>query len=217
MNTAGKYFRYENGVFTVDVTPPPSARVAFLDMVDEVIDWRLAEYLSRADEDGEADLGIDEIVLQPPGPALWREYSREQIAPLFALKFNTGAWNQGFVAQGKHVFVLVTLDKSSLGSDHKYEDGFLSPERFRWQSQNQTSQASKHGQIISGTLPGYQIHLFVRATKTRGQKATPFTYCGVVAFESWEGERPITVVWKLGSPVPSHMRRVFGVPEVPDA
>ena len=215
-----QYFSYDDGMFRVAASPPPVAQPAFLEMVDEIIDWRLAEYLSRDDEDAAEETefplrdGRSANPITPTeGPVLWREYLREDIPPLFGLRFSTGSWNQGFVVKGKDVFLLVTIDKSDLLDDHKYEDGFLSAERIRWQSQNRTSRNSAHGRIISGEASGHRIHLFVRATKKRGQTATPFTYAGEVDFVSWEGDRPITVVWSLRSAVPAHLRRVLRVPQ----
>ena len=37
-------------------------------------------------------------------------------------------------------------------------------------------------------------------------------YCGDVEFESWTGEAPITVNWRLLAPVPEHLRRLLNVP-----
>jgi hypothetical protein len=145
------------------------------------------------------------------GLELWAEYKREEIAPLFGLQFTTGAWNQGFVVQGQHAFLLVTLDKSGHHDDHNYDDRFLSPTRFRWQSQNRTAQQAHHGQIISQQAPGYSIHLLVRPTKLANSVGAPFVYCGEVDFESWQGERPITVTWQLRQPVPEHLFDALGV------
>jgi hypothetical protein len=41
-------------------------------------------------------------------------------------------------------------------------------------------------------------------------KAAPFVYCGPVVFESWDGEKPITVRWKLSESVPPSLRRFLG-------
>jgi hypothetical protein len=45
---------------------------------------------------------------------------------------------------------------------------------------------------------GKQIHLFVRKRGKRGNStAAPFFYCGELVFDRWDGERPITVWWRL--------------------
>ncbi|MFQ5507096.1 MAG: DUF3427 domain-containing protein, partial [Planctomycetota bacterium] len=63
---------------------------------------------------------------------------------------------------------------------------------------NRTSQASPHGNMIKNHASlGLHVHLFVRDRKRRGKSAAPFTYCGELDFESWDGEKPITVRWRL--------------------
>ncbi len=103
------------------------------------------------------------------------------------------------------------MTKGDLAVGNEYVDHFIDAQTFEWQSQNQTVQSSRHGQIINGSLPGHDVHLFVRPNRLRGAKAAPFTYCGVVAFQKWEGEKPITVTWKLSNPVPDHLRRLFKI------
>jgi nucleoside phosphorylase len=146
-------------------------------------------------------------------PVRWREYMREQIPPLFGLTFSEAIWNTGFVATPKHVFLLVTLTKSGMVESFQYADHFLSPDRFQWQSQNRTAQEGKHGQLmLNHVKEGVQVHLFVREGKrSRSGGAAPFVYCGPVSFESWRGERPITVVWKLAEPVPLGLRESLKV------
>jgi hypothetical protein len=136
---------------------------------------------------------------------------REQIPPSFGHRFSEGSWNQGFVVQGRNVFLLVTLEKKNLIADHRYDDEFVDNRHMRWQSQNRTTQGSLHGRIICQKEVGYAIHLFVRPTKTRGNKATPFYYCGEVDFQNWQGENPITVTWVLRNPVPELLQPVLKI------
>jgi hypothetical protein len=143
----------------------------------------------------------------------WHHYMREQIPPLFGLTFSTAIWNAGFVKQAGKLFLLATLDKEDLIADHRYEDHFLSPTVFQWQSQNRTTQRSAHGQDIAHhTQRGLSVHLFVRRAKKVGQRSAPFVYCGEVSFIDWEGDAPITVRWKLPLPVPESLRRSLKVP-----
>lgn len=143
---------------------------------------------------------------------LWRQYSREEIPPLFDMEFKTGKWNQGFVIEGNHIFLLVTLEKEDLAQDHQYQDRFWSSDRFQWQSQNRTTQASKVGQSIQNHVKeGKQVHLFVRSSKKLNQRAAPFVYCGSIEFVSWEGEKPITVEWKLPDPVSQRLHSLFKI------
>jgi hypothetical protein len=97
-----------------------------------------------------------------------------------------------------------TLDKSGHGSEFQYRDHFVSRQVFEWQSQNRTTQEGADGRSIRHHQEeGIAVHLFVRKEKKRpGGGAAPFVYCGDVTFERWEGERPITVRWKLPEAVP---------------
>lgn len=92
-------------------------------------------------------------------------------------------------------------------------DHFLSPDTFEMQSQNRTRQESEVSQAIKHHQErGIAVHLFVRKRKrAQGGGAAPFVYCGEVEFVSWEGERPITIRWKLSEPLLSHLRELFGV------
>ena len=137
---------------------------------------------------------------------------RKDIAPLFGLVFNTGNWRQGFVNTGSKVFLLVTLDKDDLNQEYGYEDHFLKPNLFHWQSQNRTKQDSKHGRMIRDHISKQiDIHLFIRKRKKLDGKAAPFTYCSPVHFQSCQGEKPISVKWKLSESVPPTMWSQLGI------
>jgi hypothetical protein len=140
-------------------------------------------------------------------PVLWKAYVREQIPPLFDLEFSRSVWQQGFVRRDKLTFLLVTLDKSTALESQRYEDHFLSPDTFQWQSQNQTKRDSKAGESIRDHAKlGIDAHLFVRPrSKLRNSTACPLTYCGQVDFVSWERDNPITVVWRLREAVPDRL------------
>ncbi|MFZ0427787.1 MAG: DUF3427 domain-containing protein, partial [Acidobacteriota bacterium] len=143
---------------------------------------------------------------------LWKAYSREEIPGFFGLEFNQGKWNSGFITIPGHIFLLVTLEKDNMQADHRYTDHFESRDTFIWQSQNQTKQDSKHGRMLKNhRQTGDTVHLFVRKTKKRGNRAAPFVYCGPVDFESWEGEQPTTVMWRLGESVPQRLESRFGM------
>ena len=141
-------------------------------------------------------------------------YLREAIPPAFGLSFNPAIWNSGFIVSPHHIFLLVTLAKDDMNPDHQYSDHFLSEQEFSWQSQNRTTQVSKHGQMLHDhRTMGVHVHLFVRPTKKTGQKPTAFTYCGEVEFVSWEGNSPITVRWRLKERMPPSLRALLRVPD----
>ena len=132
-------------------------------------------------------------LLPSDGPVVGQIYSREQIPGLFGLPFSTGAWNKGYVTSPKHLFLLVTLSKTGMNKDHGYEDRFLPDGRFQWQSQNQTTQASGDGQRLKNHEHlGIDVHLFARP-----DKRSPFRYEGRLVFDDWQGDKPITIFWKV--------------------
>jgi Domain of unknown function (DUF3427) len=142
---------------------------------------------------------------------LWRSYSREQIPSLFGEKFNRARRQTGFVTLPNHILLLVTLNKTDMEGTFRYEDRFLTPEIFKWQSQNRTSQQSEVGQTLRQHHErGIDVHLFVRKEKrTPSGSAAPFIYCGELEFIEWEGERSITIRWRLLSPLPSRLQQLF--------
>jgi hypothetical protein len=153
------------------------------------------------------------LVVRADSPELWHEYMRNEIPTLWGYEFSGSRWNQGFVSLDKHMFLLVSLQKTGLQEQHQYEDVFLAPDLFQWVSQNQHAQEGKVGQLLrQHTKNGIQVHLFVRAArKTQRGKAAPFIYCGDVEFIEWEGSKPITIRWRLSEPVPVYLHRAFGL------
>jgi superfamily II DNA or RNA helicase/HKD family nuclease len=174
----------------------------------ELVEWRLAEYVSRA------DLGLA-LPVSPGAEKQLRvgaSLMREEIPPLLGSRFSRPVWQAGIVAVPSGLVLLVTLDKQGKVENQKYEDRFESPERFQWQSQNQTTRTGKHGRLIQGhEAAGKQIHLFVRKRGKRANStAAPFFYCGELVFERWEGERPITVWWRLKVPLAGELWEMLG-------
>jgi hypothetical protein len=182
----------------------PDPEGAGADMVVELADWRASALTAGG-------LGEPAAAFSGAGPQLWREYMREEIPPLFGSTFSPGNWNSGIVRLDHDLILLTTLKKGGLTTGNHYEDHFLGPDRMQWQSQTQTRRDSHIGRMIAGTAPGARVHLFVRNGKLRNGKGAPFLYCGRPTFEGWEGERPITVTWRLPEAVPAHLRATLGI------
>jgi superfamily II DNA or RNA helicase/diadenosine tetraphosphate (Ap4A) HIT family hydrolase len=207
------FFSYRDRNFASKMTLAAELRNAFQELVRELADWRLAEYLDRGgDEETLAASGEQNESGATGGPALWHTYLREKIPPMFGRTFSVAIWNAGFVASDRHLFLLVTLEKDDLPDDHGYEDKFLSADRFQWKSQNSTTQQSKRGQLLRHHVAkGLTVHLFVRRSKKIRNQSAAFYYCGEVTFESWQDERPITINWQLSTPVPDRLHALFKI------
>ena len=143
----------------------------------------------------------------PAGPQLWARYARADVPKLFGFEFKGFESQSGVVVRPGLMLLFVTLDKSDMQEAHQYADAFLSPEEFRWQSQNRAARGSAAGRAIAGHAEqNTAVHLFVRAVAKIGGKTQPFAYCGTLNFERWEGDNPITVWWRLTDPVPPSVR-----------
>jgi superfamily II DNA or RNA helicase/HKD family nuclease/diadenosine tetraphosphate (Ap4A) HIT family hydrolase len=304
-----RYFRYEKGVLSTTLEVPAALREAAADLVSELAEWRLAQYVTRqpgaagADRilcrvshagdrpilflpprertpgipEGWVDVAADGItyqakfakvavnVLHAPnsdenalpavlhgwygehagqpgtahmavferaqhgytlapvraeiaesdGPRLWEKYPRAEAGRTLNVELKGFEAQSGIVDRPGMLLLFVTLDKSGKPEEHRYEDGFLNPERFRWQSQNRNKRESRIGRMIAQQgVPPEQVHLFVRAQSKSRSGTEPFTYCGPLTFERWENDNPITVWWRLMEPVPETLRSYLRVPSV---
>jgi hypothetical protein len=146
-------------------------------------------------------------------PRLWAAYPRAEAARLLGVELKGFEAQSGVVDRPGMLLLFVTLDKSGKPEEHRYEDAFLSPTEFRWQSQNRTKRDSRIGHMIAqrGTPPE-TVHLFVRARGKGRAGVEPFTYCGPLTFERWENDNPITVWWRLAAPLPEKLRGPLRVP-----
>jgi len=104
--------------------------------------------------------------------------------------------------------LFVTLDKSEGYHDRiAYHDYAISAERFHWQSQNSAGPDTPGGRrYLESATNGWQFQLFVRPRKGEAYRA-----CGPVSLESAEGDRPMSMVWRLQTPLPARLFREFSV------
>ncbi|MGB3411814.1 MAG: DUF3427 domain-containing protein [Microthrixaceae bacterium] len=189
----------------------------FDQVVAEIVGWRLASYLlngrdAEADGesedhdvvDGESSLDSTDQLDQNreaegPSHLIGERFRRNQISEMFGLDFNPAKWNLGHVSLGGDVVLFVTLKKSSAmqyGSD--YVDHFESPSEFVWASQNSVGPSVKKGREILGAVEnGVRLHLFVRLKKAD----VAFEYCGLVEPISHHGEKPMSVTFRLKTPL----------------
>lgn len=104
------------------------------------------------------------------------------------------------------LFSLLFVRQCVLGSANE------PPERFLWQSQKPNQADLQAWPTDPGhAAAGKQIHLIVRKRGKRANStAAPFFYCGELEFERWEGERPITVWWRLRAPLNEELWAMLG-------
>ena len=102
--------------------------------------------------------------------------------------------------------LLVTLRKSegSFSPTTMYRDFAISPALFHWESQNSAHAETPAGRrYVSGTS---NVLLFVREVQDQANGAAEaYTFLGRVTLESWRGERPMQIVWRLAQPMPGSL------------
>jgi hypothetical protein len=150
------------------------------------------------------------LPLSPAPLRVHGTYSRDEIVAAFdglstakPAPPREGVWYDE--ASGSDLF-FITLDKTEkhFSPTTRYADYPLSPSLFHWQSQSTTSPDSTTGRrYLSHRANGTHIHLFVRAAKkdSRGQTA-PYLFLGPADLVTHEGSRPISITWKLRTPMP---------------
>ena len=108
----------------------------------------------------------------------------------------------------KTELLFVTLDKSEGYHDRiSYHDYAISAERFHWQTQNSAGPDTPSGRrYLESSTNGWQFQLFVRP-----RKGEAYSACGRVKLESVEGDRPMSIVWRLETPLPARLFREFSV------
>lgn len=104
--------------------------------------------------------------------------------------------------------LFATLDKSSGFHDRiAFQDYAISAERFHWQTQNSAGPHTTAGRrYLESPENGWTFQLFVRL-----RKGEPYRACGPVVRESAEGDRPMSIVWRLVVPLPVRFFQEFSV------
>ena len=137
------------------------------------------------------------ILRTPDEFELHAQYERPEIVNHFGVQYDPAVHNKGvlsFELEGTVQFAIITkLDTSDALETHQYDNGFVSEQRFRWQSQNRQRRDRGSGrQIADHRELEIPILLFVQPRS--GRKAV---YMGHVFAESIEGDEPMNVVFSL--------------------
>lgn len=105
----------------------------------------------------------------------------------------------------------ITLNKAQkhYSPTTMYEDYAISKTLFHWQSQSTTSEDSPTGQrYIKHRTKGNTILLFVRENRVnRSNLAEPYHFLGAADYVSHSGSRPMSITWRLKSPMPAYLLR----------
>jgi superfamily II DNA or RNA helicase len=170
----------------------------------DVLEWQIAQ----TKHEHLALVGLPEVPLR-----LHARYTREQILTGFgAITFERQppAREGVYVIQYQNIELLfVTLNKSEkqFSPTTMYHDYAINESLFHWQSQNSARPDRGRGlDYLQHKMKGKRIFLFVREqTDDEYGRTMGFVNYGEVEYVSHTGSQPMSITWKLQSPMPSFM------------
>ena len=171
--------------------------------LSEILDWRESETTSSGK--------VLELPFYCPFELHSTYGSNDIKAPFQLANFETaGQTGVGVlhVANIKAYIFMFTFQKTEreYSPSTMYADYPISRDLLHWESQSTTSQESPTGQnLIKCAERGYTILIFARDQKKRNRFVVPFTYLGNADLVSFEGERPIKMIWRLRNSMPVEM------------
>jgi len=209
--TSSKFFKLNNNHLEV-ILNDDIDKTVFKNMCKELIQYRFLSYKISYDL-SYVELGNFD---KTPDEQIGKAFNKTDVPKLF--KFQGEAASEGYYKMFGHArppntphqFIYITLIKSSMAFEHRYQDFFKSDKIFHWQSRNSTRQDNDAGLAVTRHLANKEkIHLFVRKMQTINGKTLPFTYCGEIDFLSVEGNAPINVDFKLQHPLNNKLKQEF--------
>jgi len=107
--------------------------------------------------------------------------------------------------QTNMLFVTLNKSESDYSPSTMYKDYALSADLFHWQTQSTTSAASPTGtRYITQPTNGTNVALLVRSTRKDAYgRTSPYQFLGLADYVSHEGDRPMSITWRLRSPMPA--------------
>lgn len=145
--------------------------------------------------------------------ALHGRYLGVELSAAFDERAQTGQLRDYYTGvettrDGRFDLLLVTLEKSAATKEHlRYRDFPLSAQRFHWQSKAGTTRDSRQGRRhLDPHAEDCSPLLFVRErADDRPGVTMAFWYLGPVLPDANQGERPITIEWKLRFAMPADL------------
>jgi superfamily II DNA or RNA helicase/HKD family nuclease len=106
--------------------------------------------------------------------------------------------------QAELLFVTVEKESRLFRPSTRYHDYALGSGRFHWQTQSSVRASSATmKRYVGEDGSAWSFWLFVRERpKDPEGRSVPFVFLGRARYESHEGDRPISIVWKLDTPIP---------------
>ncbi|OZB17306.1 MAG: restriction endonuclease subunit R [Marinobacter sp. 34-60-7] len=180
------------------------SRLGLEQELEDVLGWKLAK--TKHEQPAMPDLS--EVPLR-----LHARYSREQILVGFGattFEHQPPSREGVYVIQDQNVELLfVTLDKNEkqFSPTTMYHDYAINERLFHWQSQNSARPDRGKGKdYIQHRTINKRLFLFVREqTKDEYGRTMGFVNYGEVDYVSHTGSQPMSITWKLRTPMPNFM------------
>lgn len=141
---------------------------------------------------------------------VYATYTRSQALALLDY-WKTSSEGVTRVKEKKTTCLFITLNKGNnyYSPTTTYRDYSINDKLFHWQSQNSTSPNTSVGQryIYHGEQKE-NILLFVREQKDDIYGSVPFMFLGKANFVSYEGEKPMNIIWELENKIPAKFLEV---------
>lgn len=157
------------------------------------------------------DYGYDGYNGDLPWLKLYYKYSMRDLAILCNYKKKHSAFRgQGLLTLcDKNFFIFLDLNKrEGIKESINYNDQFIAPDIFQWQTPNSTKQDSPLGKKLKSHADlGIRLHLFVRKFDKIENVTEPYTYLGRVQTlkDTLEGNCPVTMRFLLEHRVPDEL------------
>ncbi len=149
-------------------------------------------------------------LLHPVPLQVHANYTREEILAAFdastvtaPLPLQTGVfWHPP--TQTDLLFITLQKTEKDYSPTTRYLDYAISDQIFHWETQANTTVASKRGQdYIDHDARGRTVALFVRTAKKDSTGRTlPYFCAGTATYVEHQSERPIQITWRLHHPLP---------------
>lgn len=201
-------FKLDGDMFLLNFDIKPQHIDSFLNLADELINYRLLSYVARSDNSyiEKGDL------LKSLENQIHKAFDKKDTPKLFNWdKFDqmTGFWHP---ENNSNQAIFITLIKSGFQVEHRYHDYFINEKTFHWQSKRSVAQNSKD--CLSLKSSNKITHLFVRKTDGMflgaSKVAAPFTYCGKIKkILTISGNNPIQFEFELEHELPERLKQEF--------
>lgn len=141
---------------------------------------------------------------------VYSTYTRAQALALLDY-WKTSSEGVTRVKDKKTTCLFVTLNKGNnyYSPSTAYHDYSINEELFHWQSQNATAANTSVGQrYIHHEEQKENILLFVREQKDDNYGSVPFVFLGKAKYVSHQGDKPMSIVWRLENKIPAKFLEV---------